>query len=191
MRSAPTTDDAFIQKNISSLNEVWISYELGAFQAALDYRALSLNAPQFSYSAGYGDGPLWGWTGTTPSPAWFLRPPFNTAYDTTTFAAETWIQLECHSLRVAGTSYTSELYLNGALVLAHTQTLDYGAITVIELGEVRARENGNTDDVSFYRNVKIGTTRGGTDILQDDFSTGDFSKWDSAYGDVTVVNSPF
>lgn len=42
----------------------------------------------------------------------------------------------------------------------------------------------------YVRRVKVGTTRGGNDLADDDFSSGDLSYWTTMSGDVSVVDDP-
>lgn len=81
---------------------------------------------------------------------------------------------------------TSTLYIDGALVGSGGGSS--GGIFYLRLGL-----GGGDPDASllvYYRNVKAGTARGGTDLFADDFSSGDLSAWTSAVGNVTVVTDP-
>lgn len=45
--------------------------------------------------------------------------------------------------------------------------------------------------IYYATDVKLGTTGpGSSDLLDDDFATGDFSLWDGTYGDVSIVDTP-
>lgn len=50
---------------------------------------------------------------------------------------------------------------------------------------------GDPAAVIYIDDVKIGTTRGGSDIFSDDFEDGTFNAWDSVTGDCSIVDDPF
>jgi hypothetical protein len=45
--------------------------------------------------------------------------------------------------------------------------------------------------IDYYDNVKMGTTRGASDLFSDNFESGDLSAWSDVDGDCTVVPNPF
>lgn len=71
----------------------------------------------------------------------------------------------------------------GAIQIGQSALAEYslgGGFTV-------TRNPVDPDSVVLMDNVKIGTSWGASDILEDDFETGDLSKWTTSWGDVSVV----
>lgn len=84
---------------------------------------------------------------------------------------------------------TGDVYVDGVLVsspgsLTGEHTLWFGQT-------VQNAYPGSPNSNVYVRDVKIGTTRGGTELFQDDFSSGNFSAWTSTTGDVSIIDDPF
>lgn len=66
---------------------------------------------------------------------------------------------------------------------------DFGTdITQLDYVAFGAIFGGNY--ANFITNIKVGTTDGGTDIIADDFSSGDTSAWEGAFGTYEIVDTP-
>lgn len=98
---------------------------------------------------------------------------------------DTWNNCEMH---IAVTTQTDvELYAQGVLVAS----VSSGNTDLIGRIESMGQNFSSIDGGEVYfRNVKMGSTRGGYDIFEDNFKTGDFSAWDFANGDCTTVLDP-
>jgi hypothetical protein len=83
----------------------------------------------------------------------------------------------------------AEFYIDGTLV-STTAPFYTGDASVLEMGLVQSSPN-DPSAVLYVDDVKVGTTRGATDVFSDDFESGDFSAWDTTFGDVSVVDDPF
>lgn len=98
--------------------------------------------------------------------------------------ADSLVQLEIHY--VADTQV--EFFIDG--LLAWTFVPDQtGNATGLVVGQ-RDAVAGALGAIVYVDDVAVGTTQGASDIFADDFSSGDFSNWDSTVGDVSVVASP-
>jgi hypothetical protein len=99
---------------------------------------------------------------------------------------ETWIAVEMHA--VGGTPIDTKVYVEGSLERddnpGHSVANWEGFTVGIRFAAPDSRQ------VIYIRQVKVGTTRGGSEIFEDDFSGGDLSAWSSTSGDVSVVEEP-
>lgn len=106
----------------------------------------------------------------------FASLPINPAIvDSTWFTVE----LHCES-GVANTGY-----VNGIQVWTHDPTAP-GDVAIVQIGVTN-----NTPGPFYIDEVKVGTTRGASDLFSDDFASGDFSLWDSTSGSPSVVSDPY
>jgi hypothetical protein len=111
---------------------------------------------------------------------------FEAAWNSTAFPppmSEAWQTVEVH---YAGG--TLDFYVDD--VLSFTQALSPSEVRYVLIGQLF----GETFDplgVMFLDDVKVGTTRGGTELFADDFEGGDLSAWTDTYGDLTVTADPF
>lgn len=84
---------------------------------------------------------------------------------------------------------TIDVYVGGVLVFSDVSTS--GALRWIRAELDTFGATPAPGAVVYIRDVKVGTTRGGSDLFADDFSSGDLAAWTSASGDVSVVDDPF
>ncbi len=187
MKSNHAAGDAYVTKDWGSdESEVWVT-----FGAAFDSAALTFFNSDYSgdlaeildgsnvtntYFYEFPDPPNYWWVGG-----------FNTGGDETGTAvpdADAWHTYELH-FTVNG---DVELYIDTALVAGATDTGSSDA-RKLRLG-LRLTTN-DADAVCYYKAVKIGTTRGASDLFADDFSSNDLSNWGSTTGDCTVITDPF
>ena len=90
-------------------------------------------------------------------------------------------KFELHHVR----NGVSELYRDGVLLIAGTDTSS-GGIRFVRVGEYQARQDPS--QVVFFSSVKVGTTRGGSELFHDNFSSGNLDAWTTVVGDVAVVD---
>lgn len=95
---------------------------------------------------------------------------------------------EWHDLDVQYVSGTILWKIDGATLFSYSPPLGPFNLDQIILGGLGP--NGVSGEIYYLGAIKIGTTLGGTDIFVDDFSSGDFSKWTSTTGSVSLVADP-
>jgi hypothetical protein len=190
LKADASVDNAFIYKDLGSANdEVWLTFDLAYAQAALDFWQLQpfgsavigslmsadglggdIEAPFVQYNTPdfvFADGGIGGEQGGTPA------------------VAETWQTLELHYKRADA---VNELYVNGVLAYTHTHSPDSALdIRNILLGQYFAY--GDVAEVVYIKNVKCGSSRGGTQFFAENFDS-DLSAWDVT-GDCTIVADPY
>lgn len=105
----------------------------------------------------------------------FASLPINPA-----ILASTWRTVELH----CGAS-GHEAYVDGVAVWSHDN------VFVVPITAVRIGEINNTAGPFYVDEVKVGTTRGASDIFSDDFASGDFSLWSFTLGSPAVVSDPY
>lgn len=91
-----------------------------------------------------------------------------------------WALLELH--RVAGG--VTELYVDGVLAITGTDA-DASVGGAVQFGLTQS--SGVAPSLVSVRDVKVGTTRGGSDVFADDFASGNLDAWTSTLGDPTVA----
>lgn len=111
---------------------------------------------------------------------------------TPTPLADTWFDLEFHVKNGNVGPSVSETWINGTLMGSNDSgwgaTLFYG----INVGQKFGFTGGlGAGAKVFIDDVKVGTTRGGSDIFADSFESNDFSAWTSTTGAVSVVDDPY
>lgn len=189
MKADASSTDAYAHAHFggSGYDEVWITYDLAFTEAALafwqngfnysgDLAALLDNTPTITQETYIQDAPAWrlfGYTsgsGATPIPV-----------------PGRWHHVEFR----ASQGDVGELYVDG--IQSITGAMGFG----VQFYNARFGSfNGGTFNVdansqAYFANVKIGTTRGGSEIFSDDFASEDLSAWTSTSGSVSVVANPF
>ncbi len=103
-------------------------------------------------------------------------------------AAEEWLECEVHYSSVTDiVSY----YINGTLVVSGEGVGATGhTLGSLRIGDLSETSNDIGASV-YFTNVTVGTTRGGTDVFQDDFSSGTFAAWATSLGNSTIITDPF
>lgn len=91
-----------------------------------------------------------------------------------------------------GSNADVKLYVNSTLAVTQSFSGVPFPLTLRKL-YMGQSDGANNDAASicYFKDVKVGTTRGASDIFADDFSTNDLSNWDSTSGTITVVANPF
>jgi hypothetical protein len=84
---------------------------------------------------------------------------------------------------------TTEMYVDGTLI----QSVLVDGSTFLDAYRIFVgQSNGAPNDpgtIVYVDDVKVGTTRGGSEIFTDDFEDGTFDAWTSTTGDVSLVGS--
>ncbi len=173
---------AYANFNYVGQTEVWITYRLGltADALALFTDPSSGNAANFMFLRGWGknyyvqdpDNDFWAGgassSGTTPAPVvgWQL------------------VEIHHHS------GVVQEMFVDGTPVWSNA----LGGVTAtigINLGLYINTIPDPPAESLYFDDVKIGTTRGGTDIFEDDFEDGTLDAWTAITGAMSVVADPF
>lgn len=185
--ATPITVSGYLEKDLgSSFNEVWLTFGLAFDAAAIAiwsapgnfsgfFGLLQDATPDFTAGVWYGDD-----SGTA---SWLEESGGASA--TPVPVPSTWMLFELH---YRNSDALIEFYINSNLVISDTSGTP-GPIPTIIVGN--ALSVVSADSVAFLRDIKVGTTRGGTDILADDFSSGNFSAWTTVVDDCTLVADPF
>lgn len=179
LKADGTAADAYLDKILGvDQGEVWITYQVAIPAATLSH-FVSTSAGDFSDLFGttqavmtmYGAS-LWhvngfggGDTGGVP-------------------VADTWTLIEVHSI---SSSDFVELFVDTVSIASYDGTSAEDSHEFL-IGQY----NGTIDtgpNIVYFKQVKVGTTRGGSEILSEDFS-GDLSAW-SVTGDCTIVDDPY
>ncbi len=174
--------DALVSLTLASpQSELWLSYQLGLPQAAIDgftepgsgagvflddlaseTSTFAINDPVTFGAVWTG---FWGGAGSIPAPT------------------DVWQLVERHF--VNGT--LSEAYIGGVRVW--TETPPASNIDAFSLGLIACVPHA-AGSVVYFSDVKVGTVRGGSDLFSDDFSDGTLDAWTNTDGDVSVVAPP-
>lgn len=182
---------AYLTKDLGSpQTEVWLTFDFAFDSTALAYFvgtgagyetfATLWTPSEFGIEWIVDTGPVWSYFGA--------GPPFTFTISDPAPVAATWQHIEYHYRRSDG---VFEFYINGTLKNSHTPDdgpADLYNMQLVTLGLVYG--DGNPDEAGvYYKNVKIGSTREGSEFLAENF-TGDLSAW-TVTGDCTIVDDPY
>ena len=185
--------DAYLQKGFSQdYTEVWVTFDVGFTAAALtawnasgsgDFTKLQDLGGTHTVAGVYEIDTVPGFH------TWFLHGGSSSNQSTAAPfpLPSTWQTCEMH-IHVAATT-TVNFFVSGSLVCAFTDASAYN-VRNIRLG-LYGTVVHTTDTVAYFRNLKVGTTRGGTDVFADPLNDGTFALWDSVNGTCSVVTNPF
>jgi hypothetical protein len=182
MESDASVADAFATKDWGSdENDVWLSFGLFFDSAALTFWNGDSGSGVFAGMLDNIDGPKCMLNvGVSVAGEWYFHGSANDSAGSAVAGA--WNDCEMHFVNGG----TCEFYVGGVLTASYT---DGGnTVTKIQMGQVGA--DPNAASIANIRNVKVGTTRHGSELFADNFATGDFTNWDSTSGTVTVI-APF
>lgn len=193
MKVNATVSDAFASKNFGAdQSNTWVTFGLYIPNAALTFwngdgsgDFVTILDP-VQITAGFDEYPDVG-----PTPGWFLYAGPSTNVESTgppAPTADTWVTVEFHIVRGGMNDGLTELYVDTTLVANITDSTY--VVRSMRMGQHVTPTNGS-GDIIYIKDVMVGTTRGGSDIFADDFSSGDLSLWDSTFGNVSVVVNPF
>ncbi len=87
---------------------------------------------------------------------------------------------------------TNQFYLAGSLI-GSGPDFDSTDTVFVRFGQDLSDAGASTDpdQIAYIDDVKVGTSRHGSDLFADDFSSGNLDAWTSTSGAVSVVNDPF
>lgn len=182
LRADCSLDDAYITKDWGSdRSDTWFTFD---FALSADFLAIifaDFTGPDFIQCLASDDADVANmWIRAALGGCWacagdsVVGPPAP--------IAEVWQTIEINVV----TGDRRDFYVSGTFI--HTMTEPYGVDSrKIVIGAL----SGFVKGVNYLKNIKVGTFRGGTDLFSDDFGSGDFSAWDSVYGDCTVVPDPY
>lgn len=169
-------DFAYVEKNLGSAHaDVWVTIRLYLDAASLALWETIEGSANFIHLETNGDNvfvstdPGWatGWAAPAGAPV-----------------GGQWLTVELH--HQSGTH--SDLYVDGALVTSATPPA--GTTQTVDVGQY-GTSGPTVPSLAYVDWVKVGTTRGGTDLFADDFESGNLSAWTSSNGDVSVIDDPF
>src|SRR5581483_3269638 len=178
---------SYLQKDLGSpQTEVWLTFDLAFDSAAITY----WQAHPYDVFAALWDndeagiewmvdsGPVWQYFGLGP-----LFPTVSSPVP----VVDTWQHIEYHYRR---SDSLWELYIDGSLADSHNVTPgdDLYNMRYVVIGQVYG--DGDPDEAgAYYKNIKCGTTREGSEFFSEDFS-GDLSAW-VVNGSPSIVADPF
>ncbi len=178
--NAPTLD-AWVRADFgSNQSEVWVTFGLAFTSAALavwtsgtsGYLCDALRSTGVRISGCDIDTGLWELLGSGVQSA--VPPP----------VAETFQTIEFHIVDDG----TLDLYVDGAFVITDS-AFSAASIRKVRIGLIDTF--ADPDNVAYFDNVLMGTTRGAGDLFADDFEDGTLDAWTTTSGDVSVVDDPF
>ncbi len=182
---ASSTVDDWVEIDLgSNQSEVWVTLTLRMTAAALAFWVTETATPQFSslFQAGHADMSDWVLANIPPGMDWYNGSGTGGSIAA---ASDVWLLLEEHYTNGGAT----QLYVEGTLGPDFTDATNTD-IRFVRIGQF----NGNDPDVSaivYIDNVKIGTTRGASNLFADDFEDGTLDAWTTTSGDVSVIDNPF
>ncbi len=171
--------DAWAQIDLGSdQSDIWVTHGLYVPAAVV---TSYLTAGGSGYFAGlrdsgdsdiggaYIDGSGWGsfWDAPGPAPV-----------------GDTCLLCEIHYV----TSGTVDVYLESSLILSGPENTGLD-VRFVNAGQTGAFI-GPPNRFVYIPYFQIGTTRAGSELFADDFSSGNLSAWTSTFGDVSVVDGP-
>jgi hypothetical protein len=177
--------DAWVEEDlVSGQPEVWVTFGVYLPATAVMLWTSSRNYVQLLDLAGTSDADnLWLVDPSAYDVVWYGYDYPPEGGNTPGPDSDAWHAFEFHYQNGG----LSEFYIDGPAVWSVAAVLAEN-VTQIRLGAFNASPPGAA---VYYRDVKVGTTRGGSDLFSDDFSSGNLSAWTSTSGDVSVVYDPF
>jgi hypothetical protein len=185
----PAANWVGVRKDFTGVDEAWLSFDLAYDDATI---------PLFLVPAG---GPDPGVFGDTSNPLynyffpehngsnyWYLSSGTDAEATAPTIIGSTWFHIELHFWK----DNVVDLYVDGTLRV----TVPEGSGSPSEVIMLGNFQNGAVtgDSTTYFKDVKLGTTRGGHDLFADDFGSGGVTNWTSTMataGTVTVVPIPY
>lgn len=181
-----SADEAYVEFDCSTQTEVWVTFRLKMSATGLTFWT-DPGAGNFAYLVnlqgtfiadtfdigdevtygGFWNGNGGGEFGSVPAPV-----------------ADTWVDCECHYQQGG----LSEFFVDGITVWS-TTAVGNGTVTVFQLG-VFGPFNQTPGAIAYFDDVKFGTSRGGSDLFADDFSSGNLDAWTTTVGDVSIATVP-
>lgn len=176
-----------VRKDFTAVSEAWLSFDWAMdADTTTDFLVPAGGAVLGGYGDVFDDLGNYFFPELNGGNYWNLSGGGNAESTTPTIVANTWFSVEIH-VSVGGNLL--ELYVNSDLIA----TTDQGGGSPLDHIAIGNMQNSGTahNSTLWFRNVKVGTTQGGSDIFADDFSSGNLSSWDTVFNDCTVVLAPF
>lgn len=181
-----TSADAYVTKDWGSdESETWLTFGIAFDSSALTFWNGDSGSGVLADMLDNIDGPKCMLNvAVIGADTWFFHgSPGSDTISSPAPTAGVWQDCEMHFLA----SGTCEFYIAGSLVGSFSD----GGNTTRKVRMGQAGADPNAASLVYLRDVKVGTTRGGSELFADDFSGGDLSNWDSTTGACTVVPDPF
>ncbi len=181
LKSDGSETPGFAQVDIPDSSEVWLTIRLGLTAEALAF----WTAPNSGNYVGFAE-----MAGVT---TYYLAD--QVAYDDYWFGASEGnfpvpvVGYQTVEIHHDADATLEEFYVDGKLVY-RTTGAGGGDATNLSLG-ITDQGTPDPNALIYVEYVKIGTTRGGTEIFSDDFASGNLDAWTLADGDISVVPDPF
>ncbi len=177
IRTDGTANEAWAEIDVGPQSDMWVTFSI--YMDAASFALWVSSSPNLymllapdtfsTVDAMYiGGGPSWGtaWGAGGGTPA-----------------GDTWFVIEVHHV----TSLTADLYVDGVLTDAAVDLSGFD-------GEfLRVGQNNvppTNPSLAYYTDVKVGTSRGGTELFSWPSSSTDLSAFTDTFGDVTVTAGP-
>lgn len=187
LKADATVAEAYVEFDFfgSPHAEVWLTYKLAFDATSLAFWTANGSQP-FAATRGTGAGHESAEVAfaNPGSFSWILSTADSVA---ASVAANTWVTCELH----AKSDGTVGFYFGGSLVVSGVYT-NHTTLKYVEFGQTTTSDLvGSLGGVAYIDDVKVGTTRGASNIFADNFETGNLSAWSSTTGTVSVVSDPF
>ncbi len=193
MKADSSSNDAYVYKDFGNQADVWVTFDARYSAATLTF----WGTPN-EYSGTFGATEPNG--GGSGGGRFWLEPDFvsgniglfragatpNTVNDPS--SAPTGDAWHTYELRVIASGAASLIIDGGTPITTNSGNATQSGR--IYLGLLDSPYN-DPASVCYFRNVKVGTTQGASDLFADDFLSGDLSNWDTTSGDCTVILDPF
>lgn len=185
LKADGSAGEAYVEFDCSAEPDVWVAFRLNLSAAGLAAWTdpgvgnfaylLDLSGMFQADLLVIGDAVTYGdyWTGNGGSEQGSVPPP----------VADTWVDCEFH-YEDGG---LSEFFIGDVTVWSVPENGD-GSVTRFKLG-VFGPFAQSVGSVAYFDDVKFGTTRGGSELFADDFSSGNLDAWTTTVGDVSLVTS--
>lgn len=190
---ASSGSECYVQLDFGPEDDTWVTLDVWVRQDALDLWSSTHDSSDASGSfanlwatvaaPGSPEVGVFTWD-DGPGPTWVVDR-LGPAFDDGPFDACTWYTIE---LRIeAGVAL--ECYIDGSLIVT-TGPLDIS----VKADRLRVGQEFaymvDPAAVAYIDNVKVGRTRGASDIFSDDFESGSLAGWSSVVGAMSIVDAP-
>ncbi len=184
LRADGTLDNAYVEFDLDTPEtDAWLTFDfyvpaepLATWLASPNTTSVNIAAIADNiYLANNAVGPHT-WQGGSDPP---------TGGDTPAPSSDGWHTFELHV-----TESDSEFFIDSDTVWSTVASFPGSDTSQLILGLFPSGMEDNTGP-AYFREVRLGTTRGAADLFSDDFSSDDLSSWTSTSGDVSVVDDPF
>lgn len=178
----------YVEKDFTAANEVWIEFKVRYTAAALAFwGGVGNRSGDF---AEFSSGPF-AYVGVNiqPGPLWEAYGPTN-FLDSDVPNSDVWITIEMHWK--INDANGVQVYIDNVLFYTESTVGDTTQMDSAEIGLIN-NFNASANTIAYFDDVKIGTTRHGTQIFSDDFESGGTGNWTAVQidGAIAVIDDPF